>query len=114
MANELDDLNQLNDTENSVKTLEVWQKKLSDIQERTMRKQEQLTTVNFKFQDLKDQENEQQPMVQQQPQPGTTAGLQDDRQAQRKVRLLENKLDKLMLKLNEAVGIKKTYHSIVK
>ena len=49
MANELDDLNQLNDHENSQKTLEVWQKKLSDIQERTMRKQEQLNTVNFKF-----------------------------------------------------------------
>ena len=44
----------------------------------------------------------------------SSAGIPDERTAQRKMRLLENKLDKLMLKINEAYSMKSAYKAIHK
>lgn len=40
--------------------------------------------------------------------------LPDDHPITRQIRVLENRLDKAMIKYNEAVSIKKTYEMIVK
>ncbi len=81
------------------KDLLVWRRKLDDAKNKTIAKKDQLLGLQDKQREL----NKEQLDVN-----------NDDNPQMRTIRMLENRLDKAMIKYNEAMSIKKTYELIVK
>ena len=82
----------------------MWRRKLDDMKAKTTKKSEHLQGIQDKLTELekKEQINDK----------GIKKGEGDNQQ--RNIRMLENKLDKAMIKYNEAISIKKSYDIILK
>ena len=81
------------------KDLAVWRRRLDDMRNKTLAKKEHLMQLQDKQREL----NKEQLDIN-----------SDDNPQMRTIRMLENRLDKAMIKYNEAMSIKKTYELIVK
>ena len=81
------------------KDLAVWRRRLDDTRNKTLAKKEHLLQLQDKQREL----NKEQLDIN-----------SDDNPQMRTIRMLENRLDKAMIKYNEAMSIKKTYELIVK
>ncbi|CDW80685.1 UNKNOWN [Stylonychia lemnae] len=81
------------------KDLAVWRRKLDEAKNKTLQKKENLLHLQDKQREL----NKEQLDIN-----------SDDNPQMRTIRMLENRLDKAMIKYNEAMSIKKTYELIVK
>ena len=110
MINQLNEKERRSDNDASVNTrsssnnerdLQVWRRKLDDLKSKTVKKQEHLRGIQDKFNSLNNQVN-------------TTPGAKKEGNDLKQVRILENRLDKAMIKFNEAISIKKTYEIILK
>lgn len=85
-------------SQSSEKDLQIWRGKFDDLKAKTLKKGEHLAAIQDKLNDLD----------------VNTKVKEDVPDSMKHVRILENRLDKAMLKLNEAVSIKKTYDIIIK
>lgn len=81
------------------KDLAVWRRKLDEASNKSLQKKENLLHLQDKQREL----NKEQLDIN-----------SDDNPQMRTIRMLENRLDKAMIKYNEAMSIKKTYELIVK
>mmetsp|Transcript_25042 Transcript_25042/g.24512 ORF Transcript_25042/g.24512 Transcript_25042/m.24512 type:complete len:189 (+) Transcript_25042:128-694(+) len=81
------------------KDLSVWTRRLDEIRNKTKQKKDHLLQLQDKQREL----NKEQLDIN-----------SDDNPQMRTIRMLENRLDKAMIKYNEAMSIKKTYELIVK
>lgn len=88
-------------TSNGERDLLIWRRKLDDLKSKTLKKQEHLRGIQDKFNSL----SQEQPVL---------PGAKKDGNELKQIRLLENRLDKAMIKFNEAISIKKTYEIILK
>ena len=77
----------------------VWRRKLDDLKGKTVKKQEHLQGIQDKYKSLS---------LPEQTKPAISTN------EQKQIRILENRLDKAMIKFNEAISIKKTYEIILK
>ena len=84
---------------NNERDLLVWRRKLDDLKGKSVKKQEHLRGIQDKYKSLN------------MPEQAKPAVAGND---QKQVRILENRLDKAMIKFNEAISIKKTYEIILK
>lgn len=83
----------------SEQDLGVWRRRLDDAKNKTISKKDHLLQLQDKQREL----NKEQLDIN-----------SDDNPQMRTIRMLENRLDKAMIKYNEAMSIKKTYELIVK
>lgn len=77
----------------------VWRRKLDDLKGKSLKKEEHLRGIKDKYKSLS---------IPEQAKPTVSTN------EQKQVRILENRLDKAMIKFNEAISIKKTYEIILK
>ena len=81
------------------KDLAVWRRRLDEVRNKSIQKKDHLLQLQDKQREL----NKEQLDIN-----------SDDNPQMRTIRMLENRLDKAMIKYNEAMSIKKTYELIVK
>ena len=79
------------------KDLTVWRRKLDEMKNKTLSKKEHLKSLHDKQVEISKEHVD-----------------SDDNPHMRTIRVMENRLDKAMIKYNEAISIKKTYELIVK
>ena len=91
-------------TSNSEKDIMLWKKKLNDVKSKTPKKTEQLQGFQDKLNELSLELSKE----------NSSTISSDSDQQDRAIRMLENRLDKAMIKYNEAISIKKTYEVILK
>ena len=84
---------------NNERDLLVWRRKLDDLKGKSIKKQEHLRGIQDKYNSLN---------IPEQSKPAIAGN------EQKQIRILENRLDKAMIKFNEAISIKKTYEIILK
>ncbi len=90
------------------KDLIFYKRKLDEIKSKTVSKKEHLRQLQDKYNEVaKDQNGGN---VNQ----SSSGMLDDDHPQMRTIRVMENRLDKAMIKYNEAMSIKKAYELIVK
>lgn len=88
--------------------LQVWRRKLDDLKNKTLKKGEHLDGMRDRLGDIQKQEDNLKKL-------STKSNTKDEgNNPLKKMRVLENKLDKAMMKFNEAMSIKKTYDMILK
>jgi len=83
---------------NEMKLESFWKKKLDDVKNVTRNKKKQLLVLQDKLKEVSEDK----------------FGAIDESPLMRTIRILENRLDKVMIKYNEAQSIRKTYEQIVK
>lgn len=81
-----------------IKDENYWKRKLDDARHLTKVKKERLLQLQDKLNEVSD----------------TKFGVPEESPLMRQIRILENNLDKVMIKFNEASSIRKTYEQIVK
>ncbi|CAD8072020.1 unnamed protein product [Paramecium primaurelia] len=81
-----------------IKDENYWRRKLDDAKHLTKAKKERLIQLQDKLNEVSD----------------TKFGVPEESPLMRQIRILENNLDKVMIKYNEAQSIRKTYEQIVK
>ena len=79
----------------------MWRRKYDDLKSKTPKKAQQLAGLHDKLKEVEKSAKE--------PKQAVSNGKQE-----RTIRMLENRLDKAMIKFNEAQSIKKTYDIILK
>lgn len=82
----------------------VWRRKLDDMKNKSLSKKDHLRSLQDKRTELLKEQG------------GAVEGqvISDDHPQMRAIRVMENRLDKAMIKFNEAMSIKKTYELILK
>jgi hypothetical protein len=73
-----------------------WKKKLDDMKDKVRRRRKYLLSLQDKLNEVSDTKNKD----------------FDENPQTKEIRILENKLDKIMIKFNEAQSIKKTYEQV--
>ena len=73
-----------------------WKKRLDDIKDKVRRRRKYLLSLQDKLNEVSENKNKD----------------FDENPQTKQIRILENKLDKIMIKFNEAQSIKKTYEQV--
>lgn len=90
------------------KELALWRRKWDDSKAKTKKRKSELLSLQDKLGELQGSGSDQSSVRY------STNNSSDDNPQMRIIRMLENKLDKAMIKYNEAQSIRKTYEMIVK
>lgn len=106
-ADDPDGLFNINHGSTGERDLQVWRRKLDDLKSKTQKKTEHLESVQDKLKEIQIQQSGLQKLA-------SKKNSSSDSNPLKKMRILENKLDKAMMKFNEAISIKKTYEIILK
>ena len=88
--------------------LQVWRRKLDDLKAKSKKKGEHLEGIRDRMFELDKEQKDLQKLSQK------TGKAGDAQNPLKQIRILENRLDKGMMKFNEAMSIKKTYDIILK
>ena len=97
----------INQSSTGERDLQVWRRKLDDMTSKTKKKSEHHDGMQDRLKEIKIQQTDLQRL-------STKQNSNSESNPLKKMRILENKLDKAMIKFNEAISIKKTYEIIFK
>ena len=102
-----DGLVNMNHTSHGERDLQVWRRKLDDLKNKSKKKTEHLQGMQDRLKEIQIQQTDLQKL-------SSKKNSNAENNPLKKMRSFENKLDKAMMKFNEAISIKKTYEIILK